>query len=141
MRASSTASATVFVPRIELSRWALAVWLVQHGVAITAIGIAGLSIYVKLAGLLLVIASAFCSRPRRCPRIGVTQGGNWTLPDEALTDLAILPGTQFTRWWVSLRLGRTDTVQRSLRIWRDVLTPRDWRLLLIRLREHRRRSG
>jgi hypothetical protein len=113
---------------------------VQHCIAGTALCVAGLAVYVKVPGLLLVIVCALRSRPRRCPRFMTARDGSWELPDELLNDLQILPATRFTQWWVDLQLGRSDGVQRSLRLWRDSLEPGDWRQLLILLREHRRRK-
>ncbi len=137
MTASSTAFEKVFVPRSRYSRWALTVWLGQNSVAAAALLVAGIAVYAKLAGLLLVLIGALYYFPCDCPRIALARNGSWALPDEGLYDLQLLRGTQFTQRWVRLRLGGATTRRRSLCIWSDAFASDDWRRLLIQLREHR----
>ncbi|MGD8322728.1 MAG: hypothetical protein PVF50_00055 [Gammaproteobacteria bacterium] len=113
----------------------------QHGVGCIAIAATSLPVYVKSCGWVFVVISAICARPRCSTRLGVSGRGAWSLPDESLSDMQMLSGTRYTQWWVSLKLGNSDGLVRSLCIWRDVLAAEDWRQLSIRLREFRHRAA
>lgn len=138
MPASSTASARVFVPRIDYSRLELSIWLIQHCVPSSALILAEVALYVKCVGFGLIILCAWYCRPRRCTRFSVTASDDWAVPDEALHNLRMLDGTRFTQWWVRLELGKPGGTHRSLCVWRDMLDSSDWRQLQIWLNEHRR---
>jgi len=98
---------------------------------------AGWPCYVKFPGLLLIAASLWRSWPPRTTALIVTASGEWSLPEESLYDLHLLPDTQFTRAWGLLRFVTADGRRRDVPVWSDTLSREDWRRLLIQLREHR----
>lgn len=136
MASCSTESAQAFVPQTDYSRCAVALWLLQFSLAALILLISGLVFYVKCVGVLAVLLLSFLDRPQRTRVIVVTGSGSWMLPDNGLSDLRILAGTRYTRYWAVIHLGQESARRQTLCVWSDTLSPRDWRQLLIRLREH-----
>lgn len=136
MPTSSSQSARVFVPRRRYSALAIGIWLLQHGIAVLAVVLAALPLYVKILGGALLLAAAGLAWPRPCEPLQTDAKGRFRLPARSLTDLHAGPGTRFTQWWILLDLRDAAGGRRAIRIWRDSLRFEDWRALLVCLREH-----
>lgn len=111
--------------------------MLEHALALAGALGAGWPSYVKLMAVLALVGTLWLSRPARSTTLVVDPASRWSLPEEALDGLRLLPGSQFTRAWALLRFVGPGATRRDLPVWSDTLSREDWRRLLIRLREHR----
>lgn len=124
MPACCSPSARAVLLKPERSRWLGVAWLAIHGLA-------GVSLLLTepalaLAGMPVLVAHAWLSRPRSTPLIVIT-GRRFALPAEQRYGLTLAPSARLGGCWAELVF--TDMLGARVLVFRDQLDAAGWRRL------------